>query len=54
MTGRSEVADLVVDPWIDHQPLRLYDEERLARRMEQEGASIVICEAVTPVTRNLA
>ena len=40
-----QVADLVIDPWIDQQPLRLYDEERLASRMEQEGASIVICEA---------
>jgi D-3-phosphoglycerate dehydrogenase / 2-oxoglutarate reductase len=39
-----EVADLVIDPWIDHEPLRLYDEETLAARIEQEGASIVVCE----------
>jgi D-3-phosphoglycerate dehydrogenase / 2-oxoglutarate reductase len=39
-----EVADLVIDPWIDHEPLRLYDEEKLAARIEEEGASIVVCE----------
>ncbi len=40
----AAVADLVIDPWIDHQPLRLYDGEGLARRIESEGATIVICE----------
>jgi D-3-phosphoglycerate dehydrogenase len=39
------VADLVVDPWIDQRPLRLYDEAQLAARIDQEGATIVICEA---------
>jgi D-3-phosphoglycerate dehydrogenase len=40
-----EVADLVLDPWIDHQPLRIYSEGELAERLEAEGATIVICEA---------
>jgi D-3-phosphoglycerate dehydrogenase / 2-oxoglutarate reductase len=37
-------AQLVLDPWIDHEPLQLYDEEKLAARVEQEGATIVVCE----------
>ena len=39
------VADVVLDPWIDHSPLRLYDPEKLAARIREEDASIVICEA---------
>ena len=39
-----EVADLVIDPWLDHRPLRLYDAERLAARIDEEGATIVVCE----------
>ena len=41
------VADLVIDPWIDHEPLRLYDAEKLAARIEEEQATIVVCEADT-------
>jgi D-3-phosphoglycerate dehydrogenase len=40
-----ELAELVVDPWIDHQPLRLYNAEQLAERVAKEEASIVIVEA---------
>lgn len=40
----GKVADVVVDPWIDHRPLRLYDAEGLAGRIEDESASIVVCE----------
>jgi D-3-phosphoglycerate dehydrogenase len=39
------LGDVVLDPWIDHQPLRLYDAEALAARAVDEGASILICEA---------
>jgi D-3-phosphoglycerate dehydrogenase len=39
------VADVVLDPWIDHSPLRLYNEEQLAARVREEGATIVVCEA---------
>ncbi len=39
------VADVVYDPWIEQRPLRLYDDEKLAARIEEEGADIVICEA---------
>jgi D-3-phosphoglycerate dehydrogenase len=39
------IADVVLDPWIDQRPLRLYDEVALADRARKEGASIVVCEA---------
>ncbi len=39
------IADVVLDPWIDHHPLRLYSAELLAERIEAEGATIVVCEA---------
>lgn len=40
-----QIADVVLDPWIEHQPLRLYNAESLAERIQEEGASIVVCEA---------
>ncbi len=39
------IADVVYDPWIDQQPLRLYDDKALAARLVAEGARIAICEA---------
>src|SRR5436309_5057292 len=41
----TELADVVLDPWIDHTPLRIYDGPRLAERAEKEGADIVIVES---------
>ena len=41
----SELADLVVDPWIDHQPLRIYNAEQLAERASAEGATVLVVEA---------
>lgn len=41
----AAVADLVLDPWIDHDPLRLYGAADLAARVEAEGATILVCEA---------
>ena len=40
-----EIADVVLDPWIDHRPLRLYNENDLAARLRDEGCDILICEA---------
>jgi D-3-phosphoglycerate dehydrogenase len=40
-----EIADLVIDPWIEHTPLRLMNAEQLADRLRQERADVVICEA---------
>ena len=40
-----ELGDVTVDPWIDHQPLRLYNSEQLAERAKELGATVIICEA---------
>lgn len=40
----AAVADLVVDPWLDHRPLRLYGADELAERIDAEDATIVVCE----------
>jgi D-3-phosphoglycerate dehydrogenase len=39
------LGELIVDPWIDQHPLRLYNEEQLAARATELGASVLICEA---------
>ena len=39
------LADVVLDPWIDHDPLRMYSAEQLAERARREEASIIVCEA---------
>ena len=36
-----QVADVVVDPWIDHQPLRIYNAEQLAERAAEEDANLL-------------
>jgi D-3-phosphoglycerate dehydrogenase len=38
-------ADVVLDPWIDQQPIRIYDGPGLAERIAREGADVVIVEA---------
>ena len=40
-----ELADLVIDPWIDQQPIRIYNAEQLAERAADEGATILMVEA---------
>src|SRR5580693_6617294 len=40
-----ELADLVIDPWIDQEPIRIYNAEQLAERAAAEGATILIVEA---------
>jgi D-3-phosphoglycerate dehydrogenase len=49
------LADVVYEPFIEQQPLRLYNDEQLAERMQAEGASIVVCEGdrVGPATLDL-
>lgn len=42
---RSLCSDIVLDPWIDHQPLRLYNSEQLAERVVKEGADLLIVES---------
>jgi D-3-phosphoglycerate dehydrogenase / 2-oxoglutarate reductase len=38
-------ADVVLDPWIDHQPLRIYGADDLAARVEAEGADLLVVES---------
>ena len=40
-----QLADVVLDPWIEHTPLRLYSAEQLAERVGAADATIVVCEA---------
>jgi D-3-phosphoglycerate dehydrogenase len=41
----ESIADVVLDPWIDHVPMKIHGPDPLAERIRQEGANIVICEA---------
>jgi D-3-phosphoglycerate dehydrogenase len=41
----EKLADVVLDPWIDHDPIRMYKAEQLAQRAGDEGATIIICES---------
>lgn len=40
-----ELADVVLEPWIDQTPVRLYGPGQLAARIADLGATIVVCEA---------
>jgi D-3-phosphoglycerate dehydrogenase len=39
------MADVIYDPWIDQQPLRMYNSAQLAERVTDEGADAVIVES---------
>ncbi len=39
------LGEVILDPWIDHQPLRLYGAEELAAKAAEVGADVLICEA---------
>ena len=39
------LADVVYDPWIDQNPLRIYSAEQLAERISAEGADVVVVES---------
>ena len=45
MSTLQALADVVYDPWIEHVPLRLYDGEKLAARIEAEGANLLVVES---------
>jgi D-3-phosphoglycerate dehydrogenase len=45
LAALRELGDVVLDPWIDHQPLRLYSADQLAARAAELRASVLICEA---------
>jgi D-3-phosphoglycerate dehydrogenase len=39
------LAEVVLDPWIDQEPLRLYNSEQLAERIDAEGATLLVVES---------
>ncbi|HEV3134294.1 MAG TPA: NAD(P)-dependent oxidoreductase [Acidimicrobiia bacterium] len=41
----EQLADVVYDPWIEQQPLRIYNSAQLAERTESEGANVVVVES---------
>jgi D-3-phosphoglycerate dehydrogenase len=40
-----DLADVVLDPWIDHQPVRLLDGDALAALVQEHDADILIVES---------
>lgn len=38
-------CDVTLDPWIDHEPIKLHNEEELAERLRDLDATILVCEA---------
>ena len=45
MDTLQSVADVIYDPWIEQSPIRLYDGEKLAARIQEEGADVLIVES---------
>jgi D-3-phosphoglycerate dehydrogenase len=41
----ESLADVVLEPWIDQEPLKIYGPDDLARRARELGADILVCEA---------
>jgi D-3-phosphoglycerate dehydrogenase / 2-oxoglutarate reductase len=41
----EEIADVVLDPWIDHRPMRIYGPDQLVERLTETGADVLVCEA---------
>ncbi|MBO0714705.1 MAG: hypothetical protein J2P59_08110 [Acidimicrobiales bacterium] len=39
------LAEVILDPWIDQSPLRIYSPDQLAARLLEEKADILVCEA---------
>jgi D-3-phosphoglycerate dehydrogenase len=39
------MADVIYDPWIDHNPLRMYNSAQLAERLTAEGADALVVES---------
>src|SRR4051812_6210415 len=51
----KSLVEIVYEPFIEQRPLRLYNDEQLADRMQAEGATVVVCEGdrVGPATLDL-
>lgn len=39
------LGEVIVDPWIEQSPMRLFNEDQLAARVTEVGATVLICEA---------
>src|SRR5947209_3394482 len=39
------LAEVIYDPWIEQQPVRMYRSAQLAARVAAEGASVLVVEA---------
>jgi D-3-phosphoglycerate dehydrogenase len=39
------VCEVTYDPWIDQHPLRIWDGTKLAERVDELGATVLVCEA---------
>ena len=39
------VCDVHLDAWLDHSPMRIWDGAKLAERVDEVGATVLICEA---------
>lgn len=39
------LGEVVLDPWIDHRPLRILTADQLAERAAEVGATVLVCEA---------
>ncbi len=40
-----QICEVVYDPWIDQHPLRIWDGAKLAERVDEVGATVLVCEA---------
>jgi D-3-phosphoglycerate dehydrogenase len=40
-----DLFDVVYDPWIEQEPMRIYDHQGLADRLRAEGATVLVCES---------
>jgi D-3-phosphoglycerate dehydrogenase len=45
LTQLESRCDVVLDPWIEHRPLRLYRADELAARIDAEAADVLIVES---------
>ena len=41
----QQVCDVELDPWLDQSPMRIWDGTKLAERVDELGATVLICEA---------
>ena len=41
----EELCRVTYDPWIDQHPLRIWDGAKLATRVDEVGATVLVCEA---------